>query len=335
MRKIILLIITIFLLTACNPFNSHSELENIGYSKDEINLIEEYDIEDIIKQYPYQDDLKELLNDPSFNKDKIKNYLDIKGLSAHDRLMIVNKGYEYSYYDEDILSLMKERFYIHSRLDRYLKMLEEGYDYRDAIERVNANRDLTFYEDSFESDLSVDNLIIANKYYTLGEFVPSNLVQIDSQYGIDGYLQDEAYEAYKQMANDAKSNGLSLWITSPYRSYKSQYRIYNRYLENDPVEVVDTYSARPGYSDHQTGLTVDIVSPGYDFDNFEDSNEFEWLQENAYKYGFILRYPKDKTDITGYMYESWHYRYVGVDVATYIFNNNITFDEYYAYFIEN
>lgn len=335
MRKIILLIITIFLLTACNPFNSHSELENIGYSKDEINLIEEYDIEDIIKQYPYQDDLKELLNDPSFNKDKIKNYLDIKGLSAHDRLMIVNKGYEYSYYDEDILSLMKERFYIHSRLDRYLKVLEEGYDYRDAIERVNANRDLTFYEDSFESDLSVDNLIIANKYYTLGEFVPSNLVQIDSQYGIDGYLQDEAYEAYKQMANDAKSNGLSLWITSPYRSYKSQYRIYNRYLENDPVEVVDTYSARPGYSDHQTGLTVDIVSPGYDFDNFEDSNEFEWLQENAYKYGFILRYPKDKTDITGYMYESWHYRYVGVDVATYIFNNNITFDEYYAYFIEN
>lgn len=335
MRKIILLIITIFLLTACNPFNSHSELENIGYSKDEINLIEEYDIEDIIKQYPYQDDLKELLNDPSFNKDKIKNYLDIKGLSAHDRLMIVNKGYEYSYYDEDILNLMKERFYIHSRLDRYLKMLEEGYDYRDAIERVNANRDLTFYEDSFESDLSVNNLIIANKYYTLGEFVPSNLVQIDSQYGIDGYLQDEAYEAYKQMANDAKSNGLSLWITSPYRSYKSQYRIYNRYLENDPVEVVDTYSARPGYSDHQTGLTVDIVSPGYDFDNFEDSNEFEWLQENAYKYGFILRYPKDKTDITGYMYESWHYRYVGVDVATYIFNNNITFDEYYAYFIEN
>lgn len=335
MRKIILLIITIFLLTACNPFNSHSELENIGYSKDEINLIEEYDIEDIIKQYPYQDDLKELLNDPSFNKDKIKNYLDIKGLSAHDRLMIVNKGYEYSYYDEDILNLMKERFYIHSRLDRYLKMLEEGYDYRDAIERVNAKRDLTFYEDSFESDLSVNNLIIANKYYTLGEFVPSNLVQIDSQYGIDGYLQDEAYEAYKQMANDAKSNGLSLWITSPYRSYKSQYRIYNRYLENDPVEVVDTYSARPGYSDHQTGLTVDIVSPGYDFDNFEDSNEFEWLQENAYKYGFILRYPKDKTDITGYMYESWHYRYVGVDVATYIFNNNITFDEYYAYFIEN
>ena len=335
MRKIILLIITIFLLTACNPFNSHSELENIGYSKDEINLIEEYDIEDIIKQYPYQDDLKELLNDPSFNKDKIKNYLDIKGLSAHDRLMIVNKGYEYSYYDEDILNLMKERFYIHSRLDRYLKVLEEGYDYRDAIERVNANRDLTFYEDSFESDLSVNNLIIANKYYTLGEFVPSNLVQIDSQYGIDGYLQDEAYEAYKQMANDAKSNGLSLWIASPYRSYKSQYRIYNRYLENDPVEVVDTYSARPGYSDHQTGLTADIVSPGYDFDNFEDSNEFEWLQENAYKYGFILRYSKDKTDITGYMYESWHYRYVGVDVATYIFNNNITFDEYYAYFIEN
>ena len=91
---------------------------------------------------------------------------------------------------------------------------------------------------------------------------------------------------------------------------------------------------RAGYSEHQTGLALDIVTYGASMDTFENTDEFKWLSDNAYKYGFILRYPKGKEKLTGYSYESWHYRYVGKDVAKKIHDLDITYDEYYAYYIE-
>jgi len=106
-------------------------------------------------------------------------------------------------------------------------------------------------------------------------------------------------------------------------------------FERDGVEEADTYSARPGFSEHQTGLTVDVDNAKLSYTDFDKTNEFKWMMENAHRFGFILRYPKDKEDITGYSYESWHYRYVGVDIATYIYEHNITLDEYYVRFIEN
>ena len=96
--------------------------------------------------------------------------------------------------------------------------------------------------------------------------------------------------------------------------------------------MVDTYSSRPGFSDHQTGLACDIGMPGYKFDMFTDTAECKCLHANAYKYGFILRYPEGKENITKYTYESWHFRYVGIEASTYIYENNITLEEYVAYF---
>ena len=165
--------------------------------------------------------------------------------------------------------------------------------------------------------------------------MPEDLVPIDSYYGLDSYLDRDTYEAYKAMADAMMQEGIEVWITSAYRSYDSQVRIYNSYLQNDTQEVVDTYSARPGYSDHQTGRVVDLIEPGGDLGNFEYTKAKKWLDEHAYEYGFIMRYPSDKEDLTGYMYESWHYRYVGKEVATYIKETGITFDEYYAYFVAN
>ena len=94
-------------------------------------------------------------------------------------------------------------------------------------------------------------------------------------------------------------------------------------------------AALPGYSEHQTGLAFDVMTSTSTTETFENTKEYEWLKNNAYKYGFILRYPKDKEDITGYAYESWHYRYVGKEIAKKIKEENITYDEYYAYYIEN
>ena len=97
----------------------------------------------------------------------------------------------------------------------------------------------------------------------------------------------------------------------------------------------DSIASRPGASEHQTGLTLDIFSKDNSNKNtFKDTEVFKWLKDNSYKFGFILRYPEDKVKVTGYGYESWHYRYVGKKIAKYIYENNITFEEYYAYFIE-
>lgn len=311
------------------------ELSEMGYDEETIRMIDDYAIRDCVTNYPYNDSLKTLMQDPSFIKENINEYLNLSELDPDDCLMVVNRGYtdEVKEYSEDLLNLMKTDYYLHSRHQRYLDLVDEGYGYRDAIETVNANRDYEPYTHTIDSNLDDDILMIANKYYTLNEYVPDDLVSIDEHYGIEGYMRLEAYDAYVKMADEAAENGLSLWITSPYRSYSSQNRIYNRYLENDPQYIVDTYSSRPGYSDHQTGLTADIIAPGYDFGNFAYSDEFKWLCDNAYRYGFILRYPEGKENITGYTYESWHYRYVGEKVASYIHDTGITFDEYYAYFI--
>ena len=117
---------------------------------------------------------------------------------------------------------------------------------------------------------------------------------------------------------------------SGYRSYQTQQNLYNRYLQKDPQNVVDTYSARAGHSEHQTGLAIDVSSNNSDMITFEVSPSFKWMKENAHLYGYILRYQKGKEDITGYKYEPWHYRYVGKEIATLLYQTGLTFDEYVA-----
>ncbi|QNR08581.1 M15 family metallopeptidase [Macrococcoides canis] len=132
-----------------------------------------------------------------------------------------------------------------------------------------------------------------------------------------------------QMIKDAKSDKQSLVVRSGYRSYQMQDKLYKAYKAQDAN--ADTYSARPGHSEHQTGLAFDIgsVESARDFTiSFGDTTEGEWLTQNAHKYGFIIRYPEGKTHITGYQYEPWHVRYVGVKIAQEIFNKKITLEEY-------
>ena len=115
---------------------------------------------------------------------------------------------------------------------------------------------------------------------------------------------------------------------STFRSSDYQDKLYNNYCLEKGIEYADMCSAKKEHSEHQTGLAVDVSDKNGDYDNFINTKEFEWMKNNAYKYGFILRYPKYKTDITGYMYEPWHYRYVGINIARYIYENNITLEEY-------
>ena len=136
------------------------------------------------------------------------------------------------------------------------------------------------------------------------------------------------------MAQKAKEQNLNIRVISSYRTYNYQKQLYNNYVTNSSIQKADEYSARAGFSEHQTGLSIDCDNKIDYYENFEKTPEFKWMQENAHKFGFILRYPKNKEYITGYNYESWHYRYVGTTIATYIKKNNITLEEYYVKFID-
>lgn len=172
----------------------------------------------------------------------------------------------------------------------------------------------------------IDNVIIANKTYSLpSNFVPNNLVTINGYIRIVDYVKD----AYNELKSDSSVLGLNIYASSGYRSYSDQKYIYDNYVRIDGTEKADTYSARAGYSEHQTGLAIDLNTVDMSFDGTSESN---WLKDNCWKYGFIIRYPKDKENITGYMYEPWHIRYVGKELARVLYNNGswLSLEEYYG-----
>ena len=162
----------------------------------------------------------------------------------------------------------------------------------------------------------IDGVLVVNKTYPLPE-----------DYG--NGLTSTTTNAFYEMQAASKLENLNIYLSSGFRSYSTQDRIYNNYVARDGKQMADTYSARPGHSEHQTGLAFDVNQIN---DTFNDSAEAKWLANNCYKYGFILRYPQGKEDITGYKYESWHFRYVGVDLATKLYNNGdwITLEEYFG-----
>ena len=161
----------------------------------------------------------------------------------------------------------------------------------------------------------VDGVLIANKTYSLPE-----------DYNPGGLLP-ECKEAFALMQRAAAAKGLNIYVSSGFRSYASQKSIYNRYVGRDGRALADTYSARPGHSEHQTGLAVDLNTITQSFGR---TKEGRWVAEHCHEYGFIIRYPEGKSHITGYCFEPWHLRYVGIDAATEIARSGLCLEEYYG-----
>jgi D-alanyl-D-alanine carboxypeptidase len=167
---------------------------------------------------------------------------------------------------------------------------------------------------SISEPTTIDGVIIVNKSYALPSTYNPNKLSTETQ------------KAFDEMNAVAKSKGLSLWIASGFRSYESQKSIYERNLAAYGQAKTDTFSARPGFSEHQTGLAFDLNTID---DSFAYTSEGVWVVANAHKYGFIIRYPKDKEHITGYKYEPWHLRYVGKELAQTLYNRDQTLEEYF------
>ena len=189
---------------------------------------------------------------------------------------------------------------------------------------LNNNKYKSF---SFGKNIFVNKSCILDKDYIPKNLVPVTINKINRSN--ESMLIDKVtLDFAEKMFNEAKSKNLDLTVFSAYRSYLKQDSIYKLTTDKE-------YVATPGTSEHQTGLAIDISTRDTGLSiHFENTDEFLFLKDNSYKYGFILRYPKDKEYITGYPYECWHYRFVGIELATFLYENNLTLEEYIYMYIE-
>lgn len=198
-------------------------------------------------------------------------------------------------------------------------------------------KDIDFFYKKVKDIKNPDSLmVLVNKLNRLqSNYVPHDLEQISLNYATNNkFLRKEAKENFEKLSSDAKKIGYSIIAVSAYRDYDYQENLFNNYVKEKGENYALKCSAKAGHSEHQTGLSVDVMGSNNDYDQFEKSKEFDWMKNNSYKYGFILRYPKGKEYITGFKYEPWHYRYVSKDIASIIYTEGITLEEYYKKYIK-
>ena len=366
-KKVLILIIIIILILSLVYILMP---KNYGYNKKAIEVFKENDLYEQIKEKKiYSETLEEAINQNSFNKEYFLEYLDIKYIDKDDFINNVNKllslGYSSkdinaiyekipdsvniiidSKYNKDVINIMNLSYFKIDNLKRYLDYdimdvksiydisnIKKDFNYEDVVTYVNANLDKEYYSsDNLISNEDASKIdVLVNKYHKLDEnYEPSDLTIIDSKYASGTQkLRKEAKIKFEEMASDMAKDNLKIYAGSTYRSYTYQKGLYDRYVKKDGFAAAETYSARSGYSEHQLGLAVDIVNGKWDYLS-ENDKEYDYLIKNSYKYGFILRYPRGSEYITGYMFEDWHFRYLGVELATKVFNSGLTYDEYIA-----
>lgn len=366
-KKVLILIIVIILILSLVYILLP---KNYGYKKETIEVFKENDLYEQIKDKKiYSKTLEEAINQNSFNKEYFLEYLDIKYIDDKDFISNINKllnlGYSSkdinaiynkipdsvniiidSKYNKDIINIINLSYFKIDNLKRYLDYdimevksiydisnIKKDFNYEDVVTYVNANLDKEYYSsDNLISNEDASKIdVLVNKYHKLDEnYEPSDLTIIDSKYASGTQkLRKEAQIKFEEMASDMAKENLKIYAGSTYRSYTYQKGLYDRYVKKDGFAAAETYSARSGYSEHQLGLAVDIVNGKWDYLS-ENDKEYDYLVKNSYKYGFILRYPRGSEYITGYMFEDWHFRYLGIELATKVFNSGLTYDEYIA-----
>ena len=274
------------------------------------------------EEYVYKEELLTLgytVNDINFIQSKISES-DVKAY------LLIKK------YD-NLTSYIEIPYFNIKNVERYSNYKEKNKDYtaEQIVMYVEIGIDNDFYTNVTEITNYNDIDTLVNKYYKLPDnYEASDLELLESKYG-NRKMKKVAAVAMRKMIDAASKDGYTLKVISGYRTQSQQSSLFNGYVKSDSLKNALLYSAKPGYSEHQTGYAADLNTVQ---DSFAKTKEYTWLKTNAFKYGFIERYPKDKMFITGYKYEPWHYRYVGVDIATKIYTEDITFEEYYVKYMK-
>ena len=313
--KKLFLVLTIIILTCAVVYLSYLSVVDMNQESMESDISGK----DISKEeYIYKEELLELgytINDIKIIETKlstvnVKNYL-------------LNKKYD------NLTKFIYSPYFKIENIERYEDYFtKNSYSSDNAVLYVEIGLDKEFYSEVKEIENYYDETALVNKYNKLPKQIDyEDLVVVEKPYSDNGKrkLRQVAYDHMKEMIDAAKLDNIKLFVVSGYRTEKQQKSLFNNNVKKNGLEHALLYSAKQNYSEHQLGLAADLNRVNV---KFENTKEYTWLKENSYKYGFIERYPKNKEFITGYGYEPWHYRYLGVDIATKIFEQNITYEEY-------
>ncbi len=308
----VIIILTVIIFIYFSSFKNNTEVENLSEGKEVTK-----------EDYIYKDQLLDL----GYNINEIK-VIQKKVNNITAKKYLLSKKYA------NVTKFLYSPYFNINNIERYENYYKNNPNYSidDIVMYVEIGLDNEFYTNVNEIDNYLDVTALVNKYNKLPDNVTyDDLVTLDTNYSNDGkkQLRSEAYDATIDMIEAAKRENIKLTVISAYRTSEYQNTLFNNSVNKNGLDHALMYSAKSNYSEHQLGLAVDFNSVDV---NFDQTEEFKWLKNNAYKYGFILRYPKDKEFITGYSYEPWHYRYLGIDIATKIYKENITYEEYIVKF---
>ena len=252
------------------------KLGEVGYSTNEIKVIKD-----------------------TFDNDKINDLLNSK-------------------YKSNLTKFINEKYFLYKNLDRYLDYYSKNSSIKPSkvVGIVNTNADTGWYSKIVDTDISKGEKMLVNKFYKLGsDYEPSDLKLVSSSYAYSGkYVSESIYDDLINMLSDAKDAGYTLVVSQGYRSYADQEEAYNDIESSSGEDNADRLAARAGHSEYQTGLSVVIKPYNKEVEEGKQYDENDWLLKNSYRYGFILRYPENTSDITGFETDMWRFRYVGTDI---------------------
>ena len=341
------IIILISALIFYPKYKTNKQLKELGYDSTAITAIKKQKLtKTIISNGYYSQYLNDSIKDNTLKIEYIYLYTKVSNLEEKDFLLynrLLDKGYT-----KDVANTIfnKLKFYEITPLLVFDYQEDISIYINDCLEHRDVNSETHFelsndYYSEYENTIAVydetnTNMLVNKTYYLSQDYLPKDISELSVVYAAKGLsLALEAKESFMAWCDAGMALGIRFYAASSYRSYQSQSDIYNSYINSMGQEKADALSARPGHSEHQTGLTVDLASANMEgLSEYKDTVEYTWTSKNCQDYGWILRYPDGKQSINGYEFESWHYRYLGKELATQVVNSNLTYDEYYCLYLK-
>lgn len=342
-------IVALLCLIFIPKIKTNNALKKLGYKKDEIAMVKELKLTKVIlKNEYYSPYLAASIKENKINQDYLEFYTVAtpdKPLNA-DAFLLINRLKDKGYEEDQLLNLYKNlKFYEMTPLLIYDYQYDESR-YIEDCHKHSDNSPTSFHlsRDYFTpykltakvNDPNAVNKLVNKMFYLESSYVPPKLTTLSNLYAAnDRSLDEVAAEGLKEWCNAGRDVGVTFFATSAYRDYASQEKVYSNYVLAYGNDKADHLAARPGFSEHQTGLAVDLAATNEDsIPEFKDTKAFAWASINAPNYGWLLRYPKDKEEITRFQYEPWHYRYVGKQLAQAVAKSNLTYDEFYCLYLK-
>lgn len=285
----------------------------------------------LVNNYKYKQSYDYKLSLVGYKEDEVKTIKDKLNNEEIDNLMELK-------YDKNIVKFMNEKYFIYKNLSKYLEYKKDNKleSYTNIVTIINTEANIDWFDNTKETDISKKELMLVNRLYGLSkDYEPDDIIDVPSQYAYTGVkISNSIMDNIVALIDAASDEGYTFVLADGYRSYSEQESIFERYKNAYGYSEADRIAARAGHSEYQTGISFTIVPLYKEYDKPKESLEYKWLSDNAYRYGFIFRFPEDKIDITGFEASTWRLRYVGSEAANIIKSENICFEEYYAYFVD-